>query len=307
MALITTQELEDAQLDVQTLEDIVNQDTAGDVLSRLGTTHPNARKMLQSFPSYQGTWSGATTYALGHVVARTGSSYISLQSDNLNHTPESSPTWWGLLASIGNTGATGDEGPQGPQGNAGYNPCTSDVNLNNAYRCTNSLNPTSNQDLVTKIYADDRATRSVWRASDFTTTSPGTVDIDGLSIASLAANTVYAFEFLGFFGTSVQNQIISMCFSISPAADSCYTSFGPNFNAGNLTDTNIYTSNSSSGAVPLGVVYVGPNLVSYIQVQMRGRFMTSNNPSTLTARWQTSAGTATIRKLSSLSARKLVA
>lgn len=41
-------------------------------------------------------WNSATTYALGDRSIRTGvhKIYESLQASNLNHTPETSPTWW---------------------------------------------------------------------------------------------------------------------------------------------------------------------------------------------------------------------
>lgn len=42
-------------------------------------------------------WSAATTYASGAQVLRLDSVYQSLQASNLNHAPESSPTWWTRL------------------------------------------------------------------------------------------------------------------------------------------------------------------------------------------------------------------
>ncbi|MBS1799730.1 MAG: DNRLRE domain-containing protein [Acidobacteria bacterium] len=75
--------------------------------------------------SFQGTWSNATTYALGDAVSYNGSSYISLVSANINHQPNSSPAQWSLLAQqgatgpAGPTGATGLQGIQGVQGPIG--------------------------------------------------------------------------------------------------------------------------------------------------------------------------------------------
>lgn len=75
--------------------------------------------------SFQGTWSNATTYALGDAVFFNGSSYISLVSGNLGFQPDISNMKWGLLAEAGTngtngtTGATGPSGPTGPQGPAG--------------------------------------------------------------------------------------------------------------------------------------------------------------------------------------------
>jgi hypothetical protein len=69
--------------------------------------------------SFQGTWSGSTTYVIGAAVFFQGSSYISKVNSNLNHQPDVSPTQWALLAqqgSVGATGATGATGAQGVQG-----------------------------------------------------------------------------------------------------------------------------------------------------------------------------------------------
>jgi hypothetical protein len=46
-------------------------------------------------------YSSGTTYSLGTVVTVSGSSYQSLQASNTNHTPSSSPTWWGSRGSHG--------------------------------------------------------------------------------------------------------------------------------------------------------------------------------------------------------------
>lgn len=68
--------------------------------------------------SFQGTWSGATSYATGDAVFYQGSSYISLASGNVNNTPSGgAPS--ALLAQQGNTGAQGAQGPQGLVGPAG--------------------------------------------------------------------------------------------------------------------------------------------------------------------------------------------
>ena len=75
--------------------------------------------------SFQGTWSGATPYAIGGAVFFQGSSYISRVNANLNNQPDMSPTQWALLAqqgsagAAGSDGATGAQGPQGIQGPAG--------------------------------------------------------------------------------------------------------------------------------------------------------------------------------------------
>jgi hypothetical protein len=69
--------------------------------------------------TWQGTWSNATTYALNDAVQFNGTSYISTQAGNLNHEPDTSPTFWNTLAQEGATGATGSTGPAGPTGATG--------------------------------------------------------------------------------------------------------------------------------------------------------------------------------------------
>src|SRR5262245_62699272 len=54
--------------------------------------------------AWQGSWNGATTYALNDVVEYNGGSYISITSGT-NHQPDTSPAFWSLLADRGATGA----------------------------------------------------------------------------------------------------------------------------------------------------------------------------------------------------------
>ena len=74
---------------------------------------------------WRGAWSSATFYAQNDGVQYNGTSYISLQASNANHQPDTSPTFWDVLAqkgamgATGATGATGPAGPQGPQGATG--------------------------------------------------------------------------------------------------------------------------------------------------------------------------------------------
>ena len=56
---------------------------------------------------FQGAWSDATSYAQTDSVSFQGSSYISLQDANFNHPPDTSPTFWSLLAQGGATGPPG--------------------------------------------------------------------------------------------------------------------------------------------------------------------------------------------------------
>jgi hypothetical protein len=56
-------------------------------------------RYMQPAPQYAGVlWSSATTYQTGYRVVDPTSfeSYVSLQNSNLNHQPNSSPTWWVL-------------------------------------------------------------------------------------------------------------------------------------------------------------------------------------------------------------------
>jgi hypothetical protein len=75
-------------------------------------------------------WASTTSYNQNDAVVWNGSSYIAL-SANQNQQPNTSPSFWSLLAEMGatgatgpqgaqgNTGATGPQGPQGPQGATG--------------------------------------------------------------------------------------------------------------------------------------------------------------------------------------------
>jgi microcystin-dependent protein len=69
--------------------------------------------------NWMDAFSASTTYAQDDGVSFAGSSYISLQNDNINHQPDVSPAFWSLLAAQGAQGPTGPTGPQGPQGAIG--------------------------------------------------------------------------------------------------------------------------------------------------------------------------------------------
>jgi Collagen triple helix repeat (20 copies) len=73
--------------------------------------------------TFAGTWANDTTYSLGQAVYFSGSTYISLSNSNTGNEPDTSPTWWSLVAlgssvpgSAGPPGPTGPQGLQGPQG-----------------------------------------------------------------------------------------------------------------------------------------------------------------------------------------------
>lgn len=57
-----------------------------------------------------GVWNSGTTYAKNDVVAKDGTSYLSMAASNLNHDPASNPAWWMVNASKGEQGAVGADG-----------------------------------------------------------------------------------------------------------------------------------------------------------------------------------------------------
>ena len=59
--------------------------------------------------TWRGTWSAATGYALNDAVQFNGSSYISLQAGT-GHEPDTSPTFWSLLAQMGAPGTNSSGG-----------------------------------------------------------------------------------------------------------------------------------------------------------------------------------------------------
>ncbi len=65
--------------------------------------------------TWQGTWNNATAYALSDAVQFNGTSYISIQAGT-GHQPDTSATFWSVLAQVG---APGSAGPAGPAGAAG--------------------------------------------------------------------------------------------------------------------------------------------------------------------------------------------
>jgi hypothetical protein len=62
---------------------------------------------------WQGPWGSGATYVLHDAVSWAGSSWISLQNANTGHSPDTSPTWWDMLAQRGDDGAAGVGVPAG--------------------------------------------------------------------------------------------------------------------------------------------------------------------------------------------------
>jgi hypothetical protein len=56
--------------------------------------------------TFQGAYSAGTTYALNDIATYSGSAYVSLQNSNLNQQPDSSPTYWEVLAQKGSSGGS---------------------------------------------------------------------------------------------------------------------------------------------------------------------------------------------------------
>ena len=68
--------------------------------------------------NWQGPWSAGMAYAVNDAVAYNGSSYIGIQAGT-NHAPDTSGTFWTLLAQVGSAGATGTPGAAGSAGPSG--------------------------------------------------------------------------------------------------------------------------------------------------------------------------------------------
>jgi hypothetical protein len=92
--------------------------------------------------SFQGTWSGSTTYVIGGAVFFQGSSYISKVNSNLNNQPDLSPTQWALLAQQGGVGPTGPTGTTGAQGLQGIQGATGLTGATGATGAQGPIGPT---------------------------------------------------------------------------------------------------------------------------------------------------------------------
>lgn len=68
--------------------------------------------------NWLGAWNSGTAYVVDDMVSRNGSSYIAILAGT-NHAPESSPTYWDLIAAKGDTGSTGATGSAGTPGSTG--------------------------------------------------------------------------------------------------------------------------------------------------------------------------------------------
>ncbi len=68
--------------------------------------------------TWRGAWSGATAYAVNDEASYGGSSYIAIVAGT-NHEPDTSPSYWNVVAAKGDTGATGPAGSTGATGPTG--------------------------------------------------------------------------------------------------------------------------------------------------------------------------------------------
>jgi len=66
-----------------------------------------------------GGWDFELTYSINDLVSYNGSSYISLQNNNSNQIPSSSPSYWELVAASGISGRSGISGISGISGRSG--------------------------------------------------------------------------------------------------------------------------------------------------------------------------------------------
>lgn len=84
----------------------------------------------QSPPSlaveYAGAWSAPAAYDDGALVTYDGSLWLSRAAANAGHQPDTSPSWWALVARRGDVGPQGPQGPQGPAGTNGWVPTAAD-------------------------------------------------------------------------------------------------------------------------------------------------------------------------------------
>jgi uncharacterized protein (TIGR03437 family) len=68
--------------------------------------------------TWRGTWSNTTAYAVNDAVPFNGTSYISIQA-GIGHQPDTSPTFWSVLAHVGTVGTAGTNGVNGAPGTPG--------------------------------------------------------------------------------------------------------------------------------------------------------------------------------------------
>jgi hypothetical protein len=94
---------------------LINTASAPPIAGSPGISGPEG-PMGPSGLTFLGDWSDATNYNATDAISFLGSSYISLQDNNTNQTPDVSPAFWGILAKAGDAGTPGPKGDPGTQG-----------------------------------------------------------------------------------------------------------------------------------------------------------------------------------------------
>ncbi len=84
-----------------------------------GATGPTGTSGPQGL-SWRGTWSSTKAYAVNNAVQFNGTSYIAIQAATRQQ-PDTSPTFWSVLAQQGSVGARGTNGAAGMPGAPGAN------------------------------------------------------------------------------------------------------------------------------------------------------------------------------------------
>ena len=150
---------------------------ASGVTGATGATGPTGPAGL----TWRGSWSNTTPYAVNDAVQYDGSSYTSTQAGTGNE-PDTSPTFWSVLAQAGATGATGPQGPTGATGATGLLGPAGAIGANGASGATGATGatgPTGPAGLTwrgswsnTTAYAVNDAVQ--YNGSSYTSTQAGT-------------------------------------------------------------------------------------------------------------------------------------
>lgn len=70
-------------------------------------TSPTYWSLFVKAPTSKGAWSSVTTYSFNDIVNYGLSSYISIQSTNLNQEPDTATTYWAVMATAASSGGIG--------------------------------------------------------------------------------------------------------------------------------------------------------------------------------------------------------
>jgi YVTN family beta-propeller protein len=95
--------------------------------------------------NFTGAWLAGPNYTKYDVVTYNGSTYDSIASPNQGHEPDTSPSYWALVAQAGGMGAPGPPGPTGPVGATGATGPSGPTGLTGATGPTGTQGPTGPQ------------------------------------------------------------------------------------------------------------------------------------------------------------------